>query len=226
MKSKLILILAIGMAALTTFLFYRYMQQAVPSQSASGNMVDVVVAKQPIKKYEQLTADKLEVLKFPETGKFSQMVSSPEQIVGLYAETNIAKGEPVLSNHVQKRKEETIFVSKKLTPGYRAVSVGVNYVQSVSNLIEPEDRVDVVVSTLTQVNQVKQAKTATVVSNVKVLAVGGVLTEPDSKDSRTKYEAVTLELKPEDALKVIHASEQGDIQLILNSRVLPNKGGK
>lgn len=226
MKSKLILFLAILMAAVTTFLFYHYMQQIAPSQSVNEKTVKIVVAKKAIKKNEQLTAGELEVVNYPESGKIVQMSTKTSKVVGLYATTDIAKGEPIFTDHIQQKQNEKTYVSRKVTPGYRAVSVGVSYVQSVSNLIEPEDHVDVIASTIKQANQLKQVKTVTVVSNVKVLAVGGRMTDPNSKDSQTKYQAVTLELKPPDALKVIRAAEQGDIQLVLNSRLLPSKGGK
>ncbi|HET7626840.1 MAG TPA: Flp pilus assembly protein CpaB [Bacillales bacterium] len=225
MKSKLILVLAIVMAGFTTYLFYRYMQHLDTGQASDGNTVNVVVAKEAIKKNERITKEKLTIVQYPETRELESMTPKFDAVAGLYATVDMAAGEPVLTNHVRSHLDENVFVSRKITPGFRAVSVGVDYVRSVSNLIEPEDKVDVVVSITTQVNQKKQTKTETLVSNVRVLAVGSTMIEPDSKDGRTKYEAVTLELKPEDALKVIRAAEQGKLQLILNSRLLPNEGG-
>ncbi|HET7627865.1 MAG TPA: Flp pilus assembly protein CpaB [Bacillales bacterium] len=226
MKPKMLFMLTIVMAAFTTFLFYRYMQQLNTSQASNANLVKIVVAKKEIKKNEPITADKLTFKSLPESAVIKQMVSDKTKVTGSYAAAPIAEGEPILTNHIRQREDEKLFVSRKLSNGYLAVSVGVNYVESVSNLIQPEDRVNVIASIPLPNSKTKQVKTEQIVSNVRVLAVGGTLTEPSEKQAEPeKYEAVTLELKPEDALQVIHASEQGDIQLVLQSRLLPNEDG-
>jgi pilus assembly protein CpaB len=100
--------------------------------------------------------------------------------------------------------------------------VGVDINQSVSNLIEPEDEVDVI---LTTVNKDKAnqplANSVVLLQKARVLAVGRKMVTPEnSKEPYVEYSSVTLEVNPEDAVTLINATEQGKIHLILYKRPL------
>lgn len=225
MKSKLLLTLAIIMGLATTYLFYNYMQEYDKASVASSTMTEIVVAKQDIKKNQQISKDMLMLSQVPSMGIHPQALRDPSMAEGMYALTDLASNEVLLSHHLGNEKDEELFVSKKVQQGYRAVSVGLNFVQSVSNLIEPEDWVDVIYSEPPPKNsQEQKSSTTLLLSKARVLAVGRRMLEATSKESYVEYTSVTLELKPEDAIKLVNASENGNIQLILHTRVLPAKG--
>ena len=156
----------------------------------------------------------------PEKAVLPQSLKSFSEAEGKMATSVIEKGEPVLSHHLVSEQEEKVYVSRKVRNGYRAVSVGVNFNQSVSNLIEPEDEVDVIFTKegKDQTNPIPP-ETTILLEKVRVLAVGRTLVTPDQKKEKyVEYSSVTLELKPEDSLKLINSSVQGKIHFILHKR--------
>lgn len=219
MRSKFILLLAIVMGSITTVLFYSYMKQYDATAAITENMVEVVVAAQPLKKNERITMDKVEVTNVPETGLHPQAVTSIEQVDGLIVNADISNGEVILTHRVQREEDEKLFVSRKVKEGLRAVSIGVNFVQSVSNLVEPEDYVDVVFSEVIKVDGENVVNTELILENVRVLAVGRKLIESTSGENYMEYSAATLELTRDDTVRLVNASERGNIQLTLHSRV-------
>ncbi|MDP4085045.1 MAG: Flp pilus assembly protein CpaB [Bacillota bacterium] len=225
MKSKFILILSLLMGAFTTLLFYSYIKQMNVGKAAISETAAVVIAKDKISKNERITADMLEIAQMPKKSILPQSLKSFSEAQGKIATTVIEKGEPLISQRLTSEEEENIYVSRKVKEGYRAVSIGVDFNQSVSNLIEPEDDVDVVYTKIgkDQSNQAPPVSTI-IEQNVRVLAVGRKMVAPEnSKDKYVEYSSVTLELKPEDAVSLLNAAQQGKIHLLLGKRPTMNE---
>lgn len=227
MKAKLLLILAVFMGLITTFLFFRYMQQYDTASVMNEQTTTVLVAKQDIKQNQKISQAMVEQKKIPEDGIHPDAVTDASVVVGKYATSSFLAGEQILAPKVQDATEENLYVSRKIKEGYRGVSVGVNIVQSVSNLIEPEDYVDVIFSEADP--NTKIIKTKIILENVRVLAVGKTMTQPVENatevETEQEYAEVTLELTPEQTVQVVNADERGNIQLTLHTRVKPEGGG-
>lgn len=209
------------MGAITTFLFFNYMKQFDTEMVISESMVEVVVAKERIAANTKLDASLVEMKEIPEKGLHPQVIKDVTKLEGLYVTSPIEAGEPVLEHRVQSELEEQLFVSRKVKEGFRATSVGVNFVQSASNLIEPEDYVDVVFSEIISTNP-NIVETTIILQKARVLAVGRKLVaETDLAEEYVEYTSVTLELQPEDTVKIINSSERGNIQFTLHTRLLP-----
>jgi pilus assembly protein CpaB len=219
MRTKIILVLAVIMGFITTVLFYNYMKKFDHEAVVSEQMAQIVSAKQAIRKNQKITADMLAMTPVPQAGVHGGTVQNSADVVGKYATAHIEPGEPILRHRIMQENEESLFVSRKIKEGYRAVSVGVNFVQSVSNLIEPEDYVDVIFSEQDPVS--REVKTELILQKVRVLAVGRRMLEPDSGAEYVEYNSATLELKSTDTVKLVNADERGNIQLVLHSRIIP-----
>lgn len=219
MRSKLILIMALVMGIMTTVLFFNYMKKFDEASLVNESLTDVVTAKQVIKKNELVTAAALQIVKVPTIGLHVQTVKTVDEVVGKISNTDLAPGEVLLSHHLQNEKEEALFVSRKVKDGYRALSVGVNLVRSVSNLIEPNDFVDVV-STPSDKTNVAVISTL-ILENVRVLAVGRRMIESGTDTAYVEYSSVTLEVKPQDGVNIVNAGEKGNVSLMLHTRVVP-----
>lgn len=220
MRSKSILLLALLMGVVTTLLFYQYTKKISVEKTVAAKTIPIVVAKEKIKKNERITAKKLELVQMPEKAVLPQSLKNISDAEGKLADSVIEKGEPILSHRLVTEQEEGVYVSRKIKEGYRGVSVGVNINQSVSNLIEPEDLVDVVFikESKDSSNPIPPESTI-LLQKARVIAVGRKIVTPDhSKEKYVEYSSVTLELKQEDAVKLINASEQGKIHFILNKR--------
>lgn len=212
--------LSLLMGIITSLLFYQYMKQLKVEKVAAVQTVEIVVAKEKIDKNERVLPEKLKLVKIPEKSVLPQSLKTFEEADGKIATTVIEKGEPILPHRLISEKEESVYVSRKIREGYRAVSVGVNINQSVSNLIEPEDEVDVVF-TMANKGTANQSppESSILLQKARVLAVGRkIVTSEDSKEPYVEYSSVTVEVKPDDAVKLINASEQGKIHFLLNKR--------
>lgn len=236
MKSRNILIFALIMAVVTTLLFNNYMKNLESKYKKAQNKVTVVVAKQSIKENQRVTKEMLELKEISADAVLPEAVKKMEDVIGKYAIVDIRQDEMLMPFRFTNQFEETQLITRKIRDGYRAVSIEVNYVESVSNLIQPEDDVDVVYTENNkQENGKSTANAEVVLENVRVLAVGSRLNvkEPqasaDNKgeaqqkqaDHGVEYTAVTLELKTEDAVKLISDDASGNIKLLLRSKVLP-----
>jgi pilus assembly protein CpaB len=93
----------------------------------------------------------------------------------------------------------------------RAVSVRVNDVVGVAGFLLPGNRVDVVAAYRDRQDTLSE----TVVQNVKVLAIDQTATS--DKNEAVVVRAVTLEVTPDDAEKLILAEQRGSIQLALRN---------
>ena len=93
----------------------------------------------------------------------------------------------------------------------RAVSVRVNDVVGVAGFLLPGNRVDVVAAYRERSDTLSE----TVVQNVKVLAIDQ--SASSEKNEPVVVRAVTLEVTPEDAEKLILAEQRGSIQLALRN---------
>jgi pilus assembly protein CpaB len=221
MRSKVVLLLALVMAIVTTALFFVYMKQFKTATTVTTpNTIEIVVAVEQIEKNERITEDKLGIVQVEESNVQPQSVKNKEDVVGKIATAMIVKNEQILSHRLVSEKEEITYVSRKLKEGYRAVSVGVNINQSVTNLIEPEDEVDVILTkTIKGVGPEPKVVSEFILKKARVLAVGRKMVNPeDTEEPYVEYSSVTLELKPEDAIKLVNSSQEGNIHFILQQR--------
>ena len=223
-KSKMVLMLSLVMGIITTILFFQYMKQFNTEKVANSTVqtVGVVIAKEKIEMNEKISRNKLEIVERPEKEVLPQTVMSVTEAEGKLANSMIEKGETLLTHRLGSEQEEGVYVSRKVRDGYRGVSIGVNINQSVTNLIEPEDEVDVVFTKVIK-DKLKQDVPQTVIllNKARVLAVGRKMVTPENtKDPYVEYSSITLELKPEDAVKLVNATESGKIHFLLNKRPL------
>ncbi|KGX83391.1 Flp pilus assembly protein CpaB [Pontibacillus marinus] len=219
MKGKVMMTLALIMGIMTTYLFYQYTKDIQVTKAKQGNMVEVVVAKEAIGKNQRIDKDDLEIVSKPEGGLHASALQKTDGIQGQYATAAIAQGEPILSHRLQTKKEEELIVAKKVSQGKRALSLGVNMVQSVSNLIEPEDYVDVYVSIAKKENGETKVETDLIEQKARVLAIGRKLVESNSKEDYVEYSSITIEVEPHEVAKIVKASEEGNIHMALRSRL-------
>jgi pilus assembly protein CpaB len=225
------------MAFITTILFNNYLNNLEDKYKKNENKISVVVPKIDITKNEKITEEMLETKEFYLESVHPEAIKEMKDVVGKYASTNMKQGEILFASRFVEQTQVKDFVTNKIKQGYRAVSIEVNYVESVSNLIEPEDYVDVIFSEIIQrESETDEVITQLILENVRVLAVGKRLNENlpqvDSLDTTSQsqttentdleYISVTLELKPEDMVKIVNADERGNVKFTLRSDIFPN----
>lgn len=190
--------------------------------------VQVLVAAAPIGVGERLTAKTLEWQDWPEGAvrpEYVTIAAMPDavtQMSGAVARFEFFPGEPIREQKLVRTDQG--YLSAVLAKGMRGVSIAVNADSASGGFIVPNDHVDVVLTRDGQDGQISE----TLVSNVKVLAIGNRLGEvggtgapADPDDPRAEVFAdqaiATLELDPAQAEAVINATRIGQLSLALRS---------
>lgn len=139
-----------------------------------------------------------------------------EQVVGAVVRERILAGEPIVASKLV-RAGQSGFLAVVLAPGMRAMSLPLSQETGAGGFILPGDRVDVIMSR--RAEQAVDGRdgyiTATVLSNIRVLAIGET-TEPGETQNVAGSNA-TLEVGPREAEVLAFAQAQGDLYLVLRS---------
>src|SRR5690349_23271292 len=100
-----------------------------------------------------------------------------------------------------------------LAPGKRAVTVRVDDVRGVAGFIQPGDLVDVVLIRTMAESRTNDSYSEVILQSAKVLAIDQITGERTEQPTIAK--AVTLEVTPEEAQKILLATNIGRLSLIL-----------
>jgi len=138
-------------------------------------------------------------------------------IYGAVARAPIAAGTPLNAGVVVKPGDRS-FLAAVLTPGYRAVAIGVTAVSGAAGRIYPGDHVDVVLTQSFKDNEQSLAHRSvseTVVENLRVLAIDHHAQQASADEAQPR--TVTLEVLPKQAEMIDVANELGKLSLTLRS---------
>ena len=188
-----------------------------------GDEVTVLVAKSDIKEMDTISASQFEPKSIPKNYvepnaiRFDELIKEDskeysmetKRYIGQVAVVTIKKGEQLSLNKITEPNMRT-GLSPQVTPGKRAMAVSVDETSSVSKLLKPGDRIDVIAVLDMGGNAQKVAKT--ILQDVVILAVGRNITnnlarkvDVEMASGREKvrsltefdgYNSITLELDP------------------------------
>lgn len=136
----------------------------------------------------------------------------PALVEGKVARVDVARGEMLLAERFAEHESGSTLAAL-VEPKMRAVTVRVDDVIGVAGFLLPGNRVDVLASKLDQRSRI--AKTETILTNLKVLAVDQ--TAATDQNDPVIVRAVTLEMLPEQSEALVKAKEEGSIQLTLRN---------
>jgi pilus assembly protein CpaB len=142
-------------------------------------------------------------------------------VYGAVLKQRIDANMPVLATMIVKPGDRG-FLAAVLSPGYRAVSIGVNPVSGASGLIYPGDHVDLILTQDFQKSDEpisRRSVSETIVTNVRILAIDQRLQEasPDPNHPSPIPRTVTLEVLPKQAEMINVAVQLGSLSLALRS---------
>tara|TARA_Y100001934_G_scaffold221000_2_gene263300 strand:- start:22117 stop:23856 length:1740 start_codon:yes stop_codon:yes gene_type:complete len=148
-------------------------------------------------------------------------------IAGAAVRVEMIGGEPIMSNKIFKRGDSG-FLSGVLSPGMRAITVGVDPETGGGGFVLPGDRVDlIVIFDVPDEDEVTGETTNLVVSetilqDIRILAVGQEVAIEGGGGDETLTEVaetVTLEVTPNQAQVVSVADQMGRLRLVLRSSI-------
>ncbi|HKO44708.1 MAG TPA: Flp pilus assembly protein CpaB [Pyrinomonadaceae bacterium] len=186
-------------------------------QAFTKNLGNVVVAKKEIQLGEKITAEHLGLAQIPNGAAPEGVFRKLDQVVGRVAITPIGVRETVTA-HKLAPEGTGAGLSAVIPEGYRAMTVKVDDVVGVSGFIMPGSFVDVVAIIVPPSEQTKQDPISKIVlQNIKVLASGPKIDSPDNQREPSKVNAVTLQVTPEQAEKLVLAANQAKLQLVMRN---------
>jgi pilus assembly protein CpaB len=245
---RLVILLIAAAAAIGAVFLVRSMQAPAPAVAAADvaapapvpveiPLKQILVANNTIPAGKFVSLDDLKWQGWPADAQMDSFIDKEkeaealEKMVGAVARFDIVAGEPVTKTKLQ-HPGTAGFMSVMLTPGMRAVSIEIETETAAGGFIQPNDRVDVIVTrevetANAQANPLAGIRSDLILQNVRVLAIDQAYGTPPMENSegeaRTGQGAVivgsraTLELSERDATLVNTARKAGDISLTLRS---------
>lgn len=222
---QIIVLVVAAIAAIGALLVIRGMgsrsAQADQTQTEVAG-VQVLVAAHNIGQGAALTPSDLAVATFPEaavTPAFISLKAQPSaqsDLVGAVTRRSFVQGEPIIVSSVVQPDGHG-FMAAQLEPGYRAVAVEVEANTAVGGYIQPNDHVDVLMTTRESGGDSSEARSEIVLRDVRVLAMGDHTDGQTSGDKPEQIDASTavLEMTASDARVLALADQMGDISLAL-----------
>jgi pilus assembly protein CpaB len=215
-SNLIVLLLALAMGTIAALMARSWIAAHTQKAEQTGT---IVVAAAPLTFGTVLSTDNLTEIawtkgKLPE-GAFATKtdVLKDGRRVALSA---IERSEMILAPKITAPGQRAS-LSVLLEEGQRAVTVRVDDVRGVAGFILPGDRVDVVLLR-SQNDQGETENSADVLlENVKVLAIDQLVNEPkqDQPAVATVAKAVTLQVSPQQAQKLLLAGNVGKLSLVL-----------
>jgi pilus assembly protein CpaB len=187
-------------------------------QAFTKDLGNVVVAKTEIPLGEKITAEQLAFAQIPNGSVPEGAFQKVSDVVGRVAITPIGVRETI-TNMKLAPKGTGAGLSAVIPEGYRAMTVKVDDVVGVSGFIMPGSFVDVVatITPLSQAGATNGPISKIVLQNIKVLASGAKLDSPENQRQPSEVKAVTLQVTPEQAEKLVLAANEGRLQLVMRN---------
>ncbi|HEX4535090.1 MAG TPA: Flp pilus assembly protein CpaB [Rhizomicrobium sp.] len=229
----IILVLAAVAAGVTVFLMRGLLgggsenAQATTAPEQSVAMADVLVASEALQPGVKLSAAQVRWQQWPKSAVDSSFITrdaSPnidQAVNGTVVRAPMVEGEPLASNKIV-HADGAGFMAATLTPGMRAVSIGITTETGAGGFILPNDRVDVLLTQQVSENP-RRFGTRTMLHDVRVLAVDQTYTQ-DKDQKVVLAKTATLELTEHQAETVERAQSDGTLSLTL--RPLANDAAK
>ncbi len=172
----------------------------------------VVVAAMDIPYGTKVEGRHMKIVHLPQDSVPGTSFSVLEDAAGMVATTDISRGEVLVSTRLA-RHDGGSTLAALVQENMRAVTVRVDDVVGVAGFLLPGNRVDVLATRMERGS--RRARTETILTNIKVLAVDQ--TAATQQNDPVIVRAVTLELTPGQSEQIVKAKEEGTIQLTLRN---------
>jgi pilus assembly protein CpaB len=216
-RLKIALVVAVFFGLIAAYGIYNFLrQQKDVAESLRTATQNVVVATKDIPagtmiNDELVKKGGIKAVPWPKTSVPGGSFTTPEQVIGKTNRLKILANEPILESRLAG---EGAGLTARLERGKRAMAVKVDEIIGVSGFIVPDDRVDVIVTTVPPGTNNQENKISKIVlQNKRVLSVAQNVEQKEGKPQLAR--SITLEVSPEESEKLSLASQEGQIVLAL-----------
>ncbi|MBZ4645091.1 MAG: pilus assembly protein CpaB [Petroclostridium sp.] len=215
--NKKILLLAVVLALVTSFLIYSYLQGIKKSEN-NVEYTNVVVAVKTIEKRAEISSNDVKIEKVLKSYANAQACTDINEVMGKRASDRIIQGEQILKDRLIG--EEKLLLSYAVPEGKRAVTINVNEATEVGDFIRPGDYVDILATfDKYEIEDNRQKivypRTSKVIlQNILVLGMGQLQDVPE--EPRTELpKTVTLAVTLQEAERLALGEEMGVLKMAL-----------
>ena len=206
--------LGIGAVYLSNSLLKSRMAEIEETAKRGQQTIDVVVAKRDLQRGDAITEDAVAVRSMPKQ-YVQEAAIKPDQF-GTFENQRLAvpikRGEAMLTSEVEGNGVAVF--SATLRKGLRALTFEVDAVNSISGMLRPGDRIDLIFTS--RGSESAKEMTLPLLSNVQVLATDQNLTKRDDGTGKERnFSTITLEVAPLDADRIIVAKASGTLTAVL-----------
>lgn len=219
-RNGLLLGLALGVGLLSAWGVQRYIQgqmQAIESRAKAGT-VRVLVPRGDLAKGSVIDEETVAVRAVPKEWAHANAILEAqfERVASQRLALPATGGQMLMWSMLEGQRTPSF--SARLTNGRRAITVPVDEVNSISGMLQPGDRIDLMLSAK------REAKPLLLplLQNVVILATGSQAVPASEESSsqtggRRSYTTITLEVSPDEAQRVLAAREIGKVAALLRA---------
>lgn len=210
MKSKSLLLLALAIGC--GFVAMMGVQQILSQDGPPVDTSRVLVARVEIAPGAPITEAEAGFEDWPKASVPPGAVTDAKEIEGRALKARAFPGEVILQAKLGAKG--AFGASASIPKGMRVVSVPVNATAVNSGMINPGDRVDILVSYKKQTGNQSISRTKTVLEYVEVFAIDRVR-DAEEAAKGTKAENLSVIVTPENAALLMMAASKGQLQMSL-----------
>lgn len=237
MRQKILMLAAVFFGVLAFIFTYQQIKQERSKIMNSAIRVRLIRMKADVSEGDKLMESDIEMY---EAMRFANAANTLEipwdrrtDVIGSPLRSIVRKGDILTwRDFKQVFTKERSGLPAQTRSGWRAISIPVSQVTSVSGLIRPNNFVDVIGTFHfpdTKGDSSLDTVTMTILQRVKVLATGADIgyaqqngAQPNASVAPRSYSTVTLELTPKEVEMIIFAQQKGSLTLSLRSYEDPN----
>ena len=218
MRRRLLVIVAIAsvIGIVTAFLVYRTITQNVGLAGQSGEQVVVAAVNMPVG--ETVTGQHVRLSSWPKDAVPQGALRSLAEAEGQVVRAALVVGEPLLRAKLLDPEFAALggLLPMLVPEGLRGVTIKVDEAVRESGFVQPNSRVDIVVSMRSERSSERVGKV--ILQNIPVLAAGQIVEMQGNKP--VKVTTVTLALTPEQVERMALAQAESKGKVILATRNL------
>ncbi len=185
--------------------------QLISKENAKPDTQLVVAAAMSIPYTTKVEKRHLKLIEIPPDMSPEGAFMDIAEVDGMVATADISRGEILIKDRFADHSQGSTLAAL-VKENMRAITVRVNDVVGVAGFLLPGNRVDILAA---RKDRNQRATIETILTDIKVLAVDQTAAANDNEPVIVR--AVTLEMTPKDAEKLVKASTEGSIQLTLRN---------
>ena len=224
-KNVLILLIALVLGVFAAYTANSYINKRISSVEAALKLGEgrtrVVVAKQDLPRGTLITPEVVAVRNIPK--KYTHADGITPETFDAASNQHLAfpvrAGEELLWAQLEDGKTPTF--SARVSKGFRALTFQVDEINSISGMLQPGDKIDLIATLKKKVGDKEKEVTFPLLQNVLVVATGQQVGRDngnaDGTQAKRSYSTITLQVDPDNAKRIIIAHSAGTLTAVLRN---------